>query len=107
MQYSKARPTVGIRVYTDIYERIKKVSYDKRVSLSDALDLILTEQNTDKFKKIADLREKRIEGFLRLVDSMTDYVSKNGDIPKKFWNAEFSKFYEKDIPLVDEINKLL
>ncbi len=104
MQYSKARPTVGIRVYTDTYEQIKKVSYERHVSLSEALDYLLRDVNG--LVKLLELRLERIRAYRDFTDELSRQLQENGEITNEVWNVEYDKLIEKDNAILREMKKV-
>ncbi len=70
MKYSKALPTINIRVHPEAAEKIKKVSYDQRISLADALDLMLKQNDAAKIEEL----EKKINELNREIESDKEYI---------------------------------
>ncbi len=109
MQFSKARPSVGIRVNAEAYEKIKQVSYDKRLSLNDALDYLLSAEdnkaNTEKWRQAYNYHVEELSAEIAFVNKMAEALG-NKKYTADLWINEMAKV-EKQIAELNEKIKAL
>ncbi len=90
MQYSKSKPTVGIRVSTDAYDKIKKVSYDQRITLNDALDYLLNSTDSVRIEEL----EKNGEQWVNFSKEIFNAFKDNEEFVK-VWDAAVIRCFPK------------
>ncbi len=109
MQYSKAKPSVGIKVSVDAYERIKKVSYDQHIPLKEALEILLSSGNNERVEKLQQINaveEEKVELLVNFVNKMGKLL-KSKQLTAKAWRTEIVEANSQTAKLDATIDQLL